>query len=344
MTLQGGESSARFTEPAMAPGLMSPQVAANRLRPLSTGELLDRTFAIYRAHFWLFAGLAALVGAVSLMLNCLQLLAHHLILVERGLRMAALEAQVSSLVMVVLVLPVDAVVLAGSVYAFCALYLGRQVTARMAVQATMGRWMRFLGIGIWQGWSAVWLFVLLLVGVVLLAVVPGLGASGKLAGMALLVPALLGGGGYGLIAYIRNSLAIPAALMEGTGVRASMRRSKILAAGTKGRIFVVLLITGALYMVAGAIDAPVLFVIARSPRGEHVLAQAFLLLVGFFAHTLVSPVALIGLTLVYFDQRVRLEAFDLMVMMGAARVEGESLPPGSWAEVPTPFEQDSSDS
>ena len=60
----------------------------------------------------------------------------------------------------------------------------------------------------------------------------------------------VGGGVYGVIAYIRNSLAIPAALMEQTGVRASMRRSKTLAAGTKGRIFVVLLVAMALYMVA----------------------------------------------------------------------------------------------
>jgi hypothetical protein len=47
-----------------------------------------------------------------------------------------------------------------------------------------------------------------------------------------------------------------------------------------------------------------------------VLAQAAILLIGFVGHTLVSPVALIGLTLVYFDQRVRMEAFDLVMMLG----------------------------
>src|SRR5262245_17392653 len=27
------------------------------LRPLSTGELLDRTFRVFKQHFWLFAGI-----------------------------------------------------------------------------------------------------------------------------------------------------------------------------------------------------------------------------------------------------------------------------------------------
>jgi hypothetical protein len=34
------------------------------------------------------------------------------------------------------------------------------------------------------------------------------------------------------------------------------------------------------------------------------------------AHTLVSPVALIGLSLVYFDQRVRHEGLDLLMLLG----------------------------
>jgi hypothetical protein len=135
-----------------------------------------------------------------------------------------------------------------------------------------------------------------------------------------------GGGIYGVIAYIRNSLAIPAALMENTGVRASMRRSKTLAKGTKGRIFVVLLIAFVLYMVAVAIEFPILVVIGKSPLGEHVLAQAAILAISFVAQTLVSPVALIGLTLVYFDQRVRHEAFDLLIMMGPDATPAEAQP------------------
>jgi hypothetical protein len=137
-------------------------------------------------------------------------------------------------------------------------------------------------------------------------------------GALLMVLGLLGGGVYGVIAYIRNSLAVAASVVEMSGVQASMRRSKQLAAGTKGRIFVVLLIAAVLYLVVGTAESPMLMLIVRNPNAEHIVAQAILLMVGFVAHTLIAPVSIIGLTLVYFDQRVRKEAFDLVMLLGAA--------------------------
>ena len=130
--------------------------AAYGLRPLSTGEVLDRTFAIYRAHFWLFAGLASLAGAFSLVLNAIQLVVHHMVLLQHGIRIAGLVTQIAGGVIAILVLPVEAVVYAASVYALCEVYLGRRTTAKEAVQATIGRWLRYVGIALWQGWSAVW--------------------------------------------------------------------------------------------------------------------------------------------------------------------------------------------
>jgi hypothetical protein len=129
--------------------------------------------------------------------------------------------------------------------------------------------------------------------------------------------AATGGVVYGTIAYIRNSLAVPSAVVEDTGVRSSMRRSKTLAAGTKGRIFLVILVAVALYTVAATVESPLLFLIGRHPDQEHIVAQGIVLVIGFVSQTLVSPVVTIGLTLVYFDQRVRREAFDLQMLLGA---------------------------
>ena len=39
---------------------------ATALRPLDTGELLDRTFSLYRTHFSLFVGIVALPNLASL--------------------------------------------------------------------------------------------------------------------------------------------------------------------------------------------------------------------------------------------------------------------------------------
>jgi len=332
MTPQEWESPERLATPVQA---SVGQVAAYGLRPLSTGEVLDRTFEIYRAHFWLFAGLASLSGAFSLILNAMAMVVHHVVLLHHGIRIAGLVTQGSSAVMGLLVLPVQAVVYAASVYALCEVYLGRTTTAKESLNATAGRWLRYVGIALWQVWSAMWLGLLL---VLPGAVLMGVGAKNPLLlglGVLIVFVGAVGGGVYGVIAYIRNSLAIPASVMEGIGVRASMRRSKTLAMDTKGKIFVVLLIAFALYLVVGTIESPMLFFIARSPFKEHVMAQAAVLLIGFVGGTLVSPVALIGLTLVYFDQRVRMEAFDLVMMLGGvAAPEVAAWAPAPVAEAP----------
>src|SRR5580704_2002490 len=36
------------------------QMADADIRPMSLGEVLDRTFQLYKNHFWLFAGITAL--------------------------------------------------------------------------------------------------------------------------------------------------------------------------------------------------------------------------------------------------------------------------------------------
>src|SRR5215469_15249208 len=41
------------------------------LRPLSTGELLDRTFSLYRSHFGLFVGIFALPHLIVFAFQCL---------------------------------------------------------------------------------------------------------------------------------------------------------------------------------------------------------------------------------------------------------------------------------
>src|SRR5215469_1782086 len=48
-------------------------VMTTALRPLSTGELLDRTFSLYRSHFGLFVGIFALPHLIVLGVQFLQL-------------------------------------------------------------------------------------------------------------------------------------------------------------------------------------------------------------------------------------------------------------------------------
>ncbi len=132
----------------------------------------------------------------------------------------------------------------------------------------------------------------------------------------------------GVILYLRNALAVPAAVVERLKIRAAMRRSKALAAGTKGRIFVVLLIAAVLYWVVGVLESPAAVLIMLAPKQEHYMAQGITLVLSFVGHMVVAPVALIGLTLVYFDQRVSKEALDIQLLLEQTRgpVPSSGLP------------------
>ena len=143
----------------------------------------------------------------------------------------------------------------------------------------------------------------------------------------LLLLALLGGFPAGFVLYLRNALATSAAVTEGLTIRPAMRRSKVLAAGAKGKIFVVLLIAGSLLEVAAVLQVPIGLLMMFAPHQQHYLARGIALLVTFVGHTVVAPVALIGLTLVYFDQRVRKEALDLELLLESARSSGAAGAP-----------------
>jgi hypothetical protein len=274
----------------------------------------------------LFAGISSLSGAVQLVANALSMAGQQVTLHRYGFRTETLMSSAGSMVAGLLFFLAASITQAATVYALSEVYLGRGASVGDSLRSTARFWYRYLGIAVWQAWSAVWLVLVLAVPAILfLAPQFGLASTAWMGGIFIFL-AIFGGGAYGVIAYLRNSLAVQAAVVEQSEVRPSMRRSKVLTAGTKGRIFVVFLIAAVLYYVAAAIQAPMLFFMVRSPLQPHVLARSSVLLIGFLAHTLVSPVALIGLTLVYFDQRVRLEAFDLVMLLGGeARVQGRGL-------------------
>jgi hypothetical protein len=293
------------------------------LRPLSLGEILDRSFAVYRANFWLFVGIGSLSAAVQLLVNAILLViykgyfpAHP---AQVGIHFNLGARQSGSLIGSLPVFLVAAVTQAATVWALSEVYLGRPATIGRSVRAVIPRWLRFVGIAIWQVWSFMWVPMLLVVPAIFLLAFSGarFGATGAIAGGVLMFLGIVAGGVYGVFAFIRNSLGVPSAVLEQLNVRAAMRRSKVLTAGAKGRIFVVYLITWCLFLVAGVLEAPLsLLVVYGAMRGEkHIAAQIVMLLVNFVAYSAVVPVMMIGLTLVYFDQRVRQDGLDLLLML-----------------------------
>lgn len=315
------------------------------LRPLSLGEILDRSFAVYRANFWLFAGIAVLSTAVQLVLNAVLLVAYKGFVptphpnAPFDFSYLATGREIGGQIAVLLSFLAAAVTNAASVWALNEVYLGHQTTIEDSIRAVIGRWLRFIGIVLWQLWSLLWLPLLLIAPAVLLLMKSArFGMAGAFIAGALIFLGMTGGVAFGVISILRNSMAIQAAVLEGLKVRPAMRRSKVLAAGAKGRIFVVCLIAWCLLLVAGIVEMPLTMIIGFGAlKGErHMLMQVILLFVNFVAQSAVTPVLMIGISLVYFDQRVRQDGLDLLLMLesGARQSAAGGAPPTMQAGEP----------
>jgi hypothetical protein len=318
--------------------------AAYELRPLTTGEILDRTFHLYRSNFWLFVGLASIAAAVNTATSLGQILYLHLVVARTpvalnpaipgatGTLFATIGVFSFAIVAIVLYLAVYSVTQAATTSAVTAIYLGDATSMKQAFRNVRDRWFRFILIGLWQIWSSMWLFfVLTIVGGGLAGVITSLSRGNtSLAAVSgvLFFVLIVGGLAYGMIAYIRNSFAVPAAVMEGLKVRKAMRRSKQLASGTKGRIFLLYLFVLALYFVAIAVQSPLSFLILQKKTAQVLLLQSISLFVGFFTGSVIGPVGAIGLCLFYIDQRIRGEGFDIEFLLErAGPVPSPVVPP-----------------
>jgi hypothetical protein len=302
----------------------------HELRPLTTGEILDRTFFLYRSNFWLYVGLASIAAGVSVLASVGRLTYLHF----RGIAVtspnAALAGAGFSIVGALLYFAAYSVTHAATVSAVSSIYLGERTSMGEAFDAVKGHWLRYCLIALWQSWSAGWIFVLMIAPVAGMA---RLGVKNLNGLIALLVFFALGSLVYGLIAYIRNSLAIPAAVMEDIGVRRAMRRSKQLVAGRKGRIFLLLLLLFVLYCVAGSLQFPFALLLLHSRSAEHIIGQFISLFVAFLCSSLIGPVASIALCLFYIDERVRREAFDIEFLMNKTSMSSGSAAGDATAEL-----------
>ncbi len=267
------------------------------LRPMNLGELLDRSFLLYRKHFLLFTGI--------MLIPYLGLLAFQLV----GVAVAPqTPGGLSGMYFLWLFLSVllSLVAVAAShgatVIAVSKVHLGVPATVSEAF-APIKR--RILGLA---------------------GIMMGLGLGIGIGFLCLIIP--------GILLALMWSLTIPVAVVEGTGLVGSVQRSADLTKGSWGRIFVVYFLFAVLfYIVYLVFNVPIFIAIAmfarqHGPGVAPVWSQALIPIGTFLTQCLVGPLMTIGTSLIYYDQRVRREAFDLQHMMSAL-----DSPPG---ETPTP--------
>ena len=263
------------------------------LRPLSTGELLDRTFSLYRSHFGLFVGIFALPHLIVLGVQFLQLASQW-----SYARVPNVLASVVWFFAIAFVrLVMAAASQAAAVIAVSDLHLDHPASVMDSFLRVKGHLLGVIGISC-------------IVGVSIIA-----GA------LAFLVP--------GILVAIIWSLSVPAKVLENKGWLAAMSRSVDLTKGDWGRIFVVGLLVVVLSVgVPMLLQAPILVAIYMSAKAglrNAVLGwQIASLVAAFIGESLVGAVGTIAFSLVYYDERVRKEAFDLQLMM--TTIDASALP------------------
>jgi hypothetical protein len=271
------------------------------LRPLSTGELLDRTFALYRNYFGLFVGIFAIPHLIVLAYNCL------------GITFQRPDPQFST-IMLTMVWGLGSIILsmiasgasqAATVIAVSHVHLDRPATVSDSFARVRYQIFPVIGISFLVAFAA------------------------GVACLALIVP--------GVILFIMWSLAIPVKILENRGALDSMSRSSDLTKGSRWRIFVIgfliILLTIGVSMLLQwpiGIAAGINVIAARGRQSLGAGWQVASLVATFVSQCLVGPLATIALSLVYYDQRVRKEAFDLQLMMTTLDAP---VTPGSPAQV-----------
>lgn len=256
------------------------------LRPMSLGELLDRSFFLYRKHFALFVGIIALPH--------LAVLAFQLVgvAVRRGTMTTTFTATtlVWSLGSIVIYLGAVAASQGATVMAVSRVHLGNDTSISESFASIKGR--------------------ILYLALIMIGVGIGVGIGFVL----LIVP--------GIILGLMWALTIPVAVLEDKGLRDATSRSAELTKGNRGRIFMIYFLFLVLtYIVYILWEMPILAAVGMFARVQHpmtalpIWTQIAIPVGTFLSQCLVAPLLTIALSLVYYDQRVRKEAFDLQLMM-----------------------------
>lgn len=292
-----------------------PPEAEFALRPLTTGQVLDRTFSLYRLRFWLFTGLAILPAAFSLISQLAQLwYLHHRSPVLNGQRYS-IPILSLSLGGALLSFIASGLTVAATTWAVTSIYLGREATMQLAFRQTMRHWFRYVLVVLAQFVSAGWVSILLIIASYSLIFL--LRSSGfAWIGTFVIVVAVLSFI-YSFWRYLGVSLAMPACVFEDLKVLQSLSRSKALLPDRKGRIFLLYLLLFALYILLGIVVG-LFSVIARQTHLDLVVSQLINFATSFFAGVLVGPIGAIALSLFYFDERVRREGFDVEYLLQLA--------------------------
>jgi hypothetical protein len=276
------------------------QMTGLDLRPLSLGEILDRTFTIYRRYFLLFAGIAGIPQIIVLALEIARLILAGKSGASTGFGFS-LTGVVVALLYLIVALFAYLISQAASVLAVSDLYLGRSVSMGHALERARGHLGFLFGVIVLNG--------LAVGGATILLIVPGIYVACRLL------------------------VCVPVALIEERSPGESISRAWALTRENAGRAFMIGLLYFCIAFAANALlTFPFslgIFVSMKDPATS--VIWLILASVGArIASVLTEPILLIATAIFYYDLRVRKEAFDLQFML-----DPHSPPPAGPGSVPS---------
>jgi len=309
------------------------------LRPMSTSQILDRTFYLYRKNFVLFMGIALVAPALALVLRLVLLAIFGQPVVPQPgnfdpaiWQHLIVQAVVGGIAGLIVYAVGNALASSATIHAVSMLHLGKTTTIQESYAKIKPIFWRVLGI--------IFLVCVFSVGPLILAYILLLGAALGAAflmkggganaalGVVLIIVVLVGLAGIAasifwmFYAWCRYALAVPASTLENLPARQALIRSRLLSQGSRGRIFAVFFLTGLITVVLSwVLQAPALIannmLVMNAQTRFSIASLLWINIAEFVAAMLAGPIATIAIALLYYDERVRKEAFDLQVMMDA---------------------------
>ena len=319
------------------------------LRPLSLGEILDRTAQLYRSHFLLFAGIASVYAGVILVLSLLQIGVQEALTALHWSQYLVWSTGLGAIILFLAIFITGGLAVAANNRAVGWVHLGEPATIRDAYASILPRLGRYLWLMTITTFM-VWVPCLLLYAGYAVFIFAYLGPKGLTGAAAsqkdtgtmlvfgvvtfvfilLLLAALV----YAIIMALRYSLAVPACVVENLTARAAIRRSIELGRGSRWRILMLWILAIVIQVGLTLITEGFFFIYAFKNHGVLPIALRILQqVVAFFTTTFVGPIYATGMTLFYYDQRVRKEGYDIERMMQTSGlsesvplIEGEIIP------------------
>lgn len=292
------------------------------LQPMGVGEILDITFSLYRKHFLLFLGIIAVYFFGSLVTYSL----------EGFLQDSALKNFVPNLANIPFVL----VSMGGVIVATAAIFLEKHTTSTDALKQTLRRFWHLLG-G-YLLWAAV-LIIPFIVSFLFLTffVRPGITSGTSFLGSVLFI--LFVFAPFVIYFAVRWGFVFEILLLEKTNVRNAFKRSGELVRGTWWRVFgllVLILLLSVAILYIFEISLGSIFILAKAAGGtdfkeliqwsvmeedlgsSNLIFYAIMTCTDLILKTLIFPIWVIGIVLLYFDLRIRKEGFDIEMQANTA--------------------------